>query len=245
MPLTKMGYPLPSVFTYHHMNEHALLINLVNSEENTLLLRFAAAQALIKRYGNNIVINQGVASLLALWPALVITKEQIEEVKQLLKNLDVENIEAGTHWRLPIFYDKNATDLQTVATQLHLDIDEVISLHKSAVYTVSFIGFLPGFPYLTGLPEALAVPRKAAPVAHVSQGSVAIAAGFCGIYPQASPGGWYVLGNCPVPLFDKEREQPFLLRPMDTVSFQGITEKAWKSAVKENKFTDLNTYKHG
>jgi KipI family sensor histidine kinase inhibitor len=227
------------------MNEHSLLINIENAGNETLRWRTAAAQALKNHYGNKVIINQGAASLLALWPMQIISQKEITEVVQLLENVAIENAAPGTQWRLPIFYDRTATDLLAVATQLNLDVEEVIALHKNAAYTVSFIGFLPGFPYLIGLPDILAIPRKHKPAAKVAKGAVAIAVGLCGMYPQASPGGWYVLGNCPVPLFDKEREQSFLLRSMDTIHFYEITEKSWKALIKENKFTHINTYKHG
>jgi KipI family sensor histidine kinase inhibitor len=89
-------------------------------------------------------------------------------------------------------------------------------------YRVAFLGFLAGFPYLIGLPEALALPRLASPRPRVPAGSVATAAGQCGIYPRQSPGGWRLLGRTLAPLFDPRREAPALFAPGDTVRFEPV-----------------------
>jgi KipI family sensor histidine kinase inhibitor len=69
-------------------------------------------------------------------------------------------------------------------------------LHASGVYTVGAVGFVPGFPYLLGLPKGLAIPRRSSPRPRVPAGSVAIAGGMAGIYPRVTPGGWWLLGTC-------------------------------------------------
>lgn len=100
-----------------------------------------------------------------------------------------------------------------------LSPDEVIALHSGATYTVAAIGFSPGFPYLTGLPEPLWLPRRATPRVSVAAGTVAVAGGQAGIYPHASPGGWHVLGRTPARLFDPAAVPPALLQCGDRVRF--------------------------
>ena len=95
----------------------------------------------------------------------------------------------------------------------------IVERHAAATYTVAFIGFTPGFPYLHGLPAALAAPRRERPAALVPAGAVAIADGQAGIYPSASPGGWWVLGTTDARLFDPRRSPPALLAAGDEVRF--------------------------
>jgi KipI family sensor histidine kinase inhibitor len=105
-----------------------------------------------------------------------------------------------------------------VAGSLGLSENEVVRLHSSVDYTVAAVGFAPGFPYLTGLPERLQLPRLATP-RKVEVGSVAIAGNQAGIYPSDSQGGWHVLGRTDLRLFDINRSQPALLKPGDRVRF--------------------------
>lgn len=116
---------------------------------------------------------------------------------------------------IPVVYD--GVDLDDING---LSAAEVIALHTSAEYVVAFLGFAPGFPYLSGLPERLRVPRLATPRTAVPAGSVAIADEWCGIYPTASPGGWRLLGHTDVTLFDPRREEPALLAPGTRVRFR-------------------------
>ncbi len=105
-----------------------------------------------------------------------------------------------------------------VAGMLGLSEKEVIRLHCGAEYTVAAVGFAPGFPYLTGLPERLHLPRMATP-RKVAAGSVAIAGNQAGIYPFDSQGGWHVLGRTDLWLFDPVGTQPALLKPGDRLRF--------------------------
>ena len=116
---------------------------------------------------------------------------------------------------IPVVYD--GADVDGIDG---LTADDVVALHTSVDYTVAFLGFAPGFPYLTGLPERLRVPRLATPRTSVPAGSVAIADEWCGIYPTSSPGGWRLLGRTDVTLFDPRRDPPALLAPGTRVRFR-------------------------
>ena len=85
---------------------------------------------------------------------------------------------------------------------------------------MAFCGFAPGFGYLTGLPDDLHVPRRATPRTRVPAGSVALAGPYAGVYPQASPGGWQLVGRTDAVLFDVDRDPPALLMPGTTVRFR-------------------------
>lgn len=110
-------------------------------------------------------------------------------------------------------------DLADVAHHTGLAADEVVRRHTAADYRVAMLGFAPGFPYLLGLDPALATPRLATPRERVPAGSVAIGGAQTGLYPQASPGGWRVIGRTDAVLFDPARDPPTALQPGDRVRF--------------------------
>lgn len=127
-------------------------------------------------------------------------------------------------WKLPVCYDAEfGIDLEEVSQQTGKTLEQIITLHTSATYTVYGIGFLPGFLYLGGVPKDLETPRRASPRLHVKKGSVGLARKQTGIYPQDCPGGWNIIGNCPIPIFDAEKENPCFISVGDTVSFYSIT----------------------
>lgn len=113
-------------------------------------------------------------------------------------------------------------DLAAVAREAGMSPERVVELHAAARFTVAFVGFSPGFGYLTGLPRALEVARLAAPRPLVPAGSVAIAGAFAGVYPSATPGGWRLIGRlapgAPV-LFDPGSDPPARLAPGERVRF--------------------------
>lgn len=124
----------------------------------------------------------------------------------------------GPTVRVPVTYD--GPDLERVAEHWHCSVDDVVDLHTSTGFTALFCGFAPGFSYLAGLPPDRPVPRLATPRRRVARGSVALADGWCGIYPTASPGGWLVIGTTDAPLWDADREPPALLPPGTRVRFE-------------------------
>jgi UPF0271 protein len=94
---------------------------------------------------------------------------------------------------IAVRYD--GADLDEVATRAGTSPDEVVRLHAARTYTVSFVGFLPGFGYLREVDPRIAIPRRATPRTRVPKGAVGIAAGYTGVYPFASPGGWNLVGT--------------------------------------------------
>ncbi len=126
-------------------------------------------------------------------------------------------------WRLPVCYDFDfGIDLLDASEFLGMETSELITMHTAQKYTVYGIGFLPGFMYLGGLPKELEVPRKSTPRLNVAKGAVGLAAKQTGIYPQDSPGGWNIIGNCAVPIFDATAEPPCFVSVGDKVQFYAI-----------------------
>lgn len=129
---------------------------------------------------------------------------------------------------IPVCYDSDlAPDLEAIASGAGLSTSDAAALHASAVYTVRFLGFSPGFAYLAGLPAALHAARLDSPRPRVRAGSVGVAGARCGIYPSETPGGWRLIGATPLPMFDAQRPDPCSLRAGDRVRFRAITREEY------------------
>jgi KipI family sensor histidine kinase inhibitor len=140
------------------------------------------------------------------------------------KKSDARSIE------IPVCYDPEfALDLDHVASHAKLTPTKVVDLHSRAEYRVSCIGFVPGFPFLAGLPKELATPRRATPRKEIPAGSVAIGGAQTGIYPLRSPGGWNLIGRTPLHLFDPEKGPPAFLRAGDCIRFRAITREEFEA----------------
>ena len=113
-------------------------------------------------------------------------------------------------------------DLDEASAAVGLKPDRYVAKFCGAEYRVAFVGFIAGFPYLMGLPDELAVPRRSAPRDRVPAGSVAIAGTQCGIYPRVSPGGWRLLGVTRATIFDHARRPPALFAPGNRVRFESV-----------------------
>lgn len=124
---------------------------------------------------------------------------------------------------IPVWY--NGPDLEVVSQKTGYTVPEIIEMHTRPLYTVFMIGFVPGFPYLGGMDERLATPRKEIPRLRIAAGSVGIAGGQTGIYPLETPGGWQIIGQTPIKIFDISRESPFFLSAGDVLRFVPIEEE--------------------
>jgi KipI family sensor histidine kinase inhibitor len=145
--------------------------------------------------------------------------EVLDELAARLPSLELPPAEtvAGETVEIPVSY--HGEDLPEVADLTGLDAEEVVRRHTAPEYTVAFLGFSPGFPYLVGLDPALEVPRRDTPRTAIPAGSVGLAGNQTGIYPTASPGGWQLIGRTSVTLFDPARDPPALLAPGSHVRF--------------------------
>jgi KipI family sensor histidine kinase inhibitor len=119
---------------------------------------------------------------------------------------------------IPVVYD--GADLEAVAREVGITVDEVVSRHTGRELVVGWLGFAPGFAYLTGLDPVLHVPRLATPRTTVPAGSVAIAGPYSAVYPTASPGGWRLLGRTDARVWNVTAEPPTPFRPGTRVRFE-------------------------
>jgi inhibitor of KinA len=130
--------------------------------------------------------------------------------------------------RIPVVYGGQwGPDLQDTARMCGLSGEELVRLHSSVEYRVLMIGFVPGFPYLEGLPEQLQAERLSVPRLRVPYGSVGIGGSQTGIYPLESPGGWRLIGRTALALFRPGEEEPSLLRAGDRVRFDPVESAEW------------------
>lgn len=169
-------------------------------------------------------------SLTVLYDPLHTSRAALEPaLARLLEERGAAGAQPGRRWRLPVCYGgEYGPDLAEVAAAKGLTPEEAIRLHQDTEFLVYMLGFLPGFPYMGDLPDALAVPRRAEPRLRLPTGSVAIAGTLTAIYPWESPGGWHLIGRCPVPLFDARWRSPALLRAGDRVRFEPITPERFQ-----------------
>jgi KipI family sensor histidine kinase inhibitor len=144
-----------------------------------------------------------------------------QHIDEALMSKDINELQQTYNTiKIPVCYcSRCGYDQAEVARSLHLHVDDIAHIHSSSAYKVAMIGFMPGFPYLDGLPERLWTTRLNSPRQQVAAGSIGIAGNRCGIYPQATPGGWRIIGRTAATLFDEGRSQPSLLHAGDTVIF--------------------------
>jgi len=126
----------------------------------------------------------------------------------------------GVEVVVPVEFD--GPDLTVVAEHWSVDVPAVLRRLTGTRFRVAFCGFAPGFPYLTGLPAELALPRLSTPRPRVPAGSVALAGPYAGIYPSASPGGWLLVGRTDLTLFDVHDDPPARLSPGTPVRLAAV-----------------------
>jgi KipI family sensor histidine kinase inhibitor len=212
---------------YLPMGEAALLVEGTPTQPliNRYVLALAQAldaQALPAVRSSVPAIN----SLLITFDPLLLSPARLQEqVEVLLKRLEPVPEMPARVVSIPVIYGNEAgPDLQEVAQSLGLTPSKVVSEHCARVYRVMMIGFAPGFPYIGPLPADLDLPRRSTPRSAVPAGSVAIAAGLTGIYPARLPGGWHLIGQTTLRLFDPSASPPSTLAPGDGVRFVPLDE---------------------
>ncbi len=216
----------PQIFQY---NETSILIKFEEDiNENLLNLLLQLRKNILQDNTKQIlqVINT-YDSLLVIYTRTINNfYEAKTELLDQLKHVNVENKKETETKRIPVCYDENfGWDLGLLSEELNLSISEIIEKHTAKLYTVYFIGFLPGFPYLGGLDSSLFHRRKSEPRRQIPVGSVGIADQQTGIYPTDSPGGWQIIGRSPLQLFDKNHsDQPCFLQAGDKVKFESISK---------------------
>lgn len=170
-------------------------------------------------------LHPAYCSLLVKFDALKLRHDDLEaRLRPYLDRLDESNLPVPRQREIPVCYgEEHGPDLAEVCDLHCLSPQQVIDLHSSATYIVYFLGFVPGFAYLGGLPEALVTPRLAVPRRSVPPGSVGIAGHQSGVYPFATPGGWRLIGRTPLAMFRRDRDDMSFLSIGDRVRFTSIS----------------------
>ena len=145
-------------------------------------------------------LHPAYCSLLVVFDPLTTEPEWLEAE---IRGIDMAHIPLPPSRlvEIPVHYD--GPDLEEVAAYHGITARRVVELHSSALYTVYFLGFVPGFAYLGGLPEEIATPRRESPRKQVPAGSVGIAGTQTGVYPFVTPGGWQLIGQTTIEMFDR------------------------------------------
>lgn len=223
-----MSIPEPSI---NFATENAILLSFaepgLNPEEPSL----SAEQLQMRIVDLASALRQSnVANLLIdLVPApgsLLLVLQDGHSARRVLKAAekfwasDLSSQHETRQVEIPVFYGgDHGPDLAIVAQYCGLTESAIIERHCAPAYTVSALGFMPGFAYLTGLDASLVIPRRSTPRNRIRAGSVAIGGTSTGIYPADSPGGWHIIGHTRLTLFDPDVSPPTYLQPGDTVCF--------------------------
>jgi inhibitor of KinA len=168
-----------------------------------------------------------------------ISPQDLEEI--ILNSTEViekKSLSYTKTWKVPVCYHPTlGKDLATLSNHHNISTEEIVKIHTEGIYTLHFYGFLPGFMYLGGLNERLHTPRKISPELKIKAGSVALGGTQTGIYPQESPGGWYIIGNSPLKFFESKNDSMVTPLPGDNIKFIPIELERHQKIMKlvENK----------
>ena len=204
----------------------------IDAEVNTRAIRIARA---VERSGMPVTdVVVGYRSVMVYVDPLAETASGIERrLQEMAADPPGADEATGATVEVPVCYDGPCgPDLQDIAAFAQCSVEEVIQRHLALEYRVFVVGFVPGFAYMASVDPKIAAPRRSSPRLKVPPGSVAIAAGQTGIYPAETPGGWSLIGRCPVRPYDPDRPEPFLFHPGDTVRFTRISESAYRASTE-------------
>ena len=187
------------------------------------MLEYVSAYSSVTVFYNPAQVKQFQKEQLHLQPKLLAYQVLAELLKEVLSKLDNGVVTKPRTVEIPVCYGGEfGPDLAYVAEYNNITIEEVIEIHCQGQYLVYMIGFAPGFPYLGGMSEKIATPRRPSPRLEIPAGSVGIAGMQTGVYPIATPGGWQLIGRTPLSLFRPQDECPSLLQAGDIIRFRPI-----------------------
>ena len=205
----------------------ALSVELGDDINREVNARVLALEYLIQQRGLSGVTETvpSYRSLLVYYDPLVVGWDALtKSLHALWRDARPEVLPPARTVEVPCCYGADlGFELEAAAEKIGLSPDEVARLHVDADYYVYFVGFTPGLPYMTGMPESLHIPRLVQPRLKTPPGSVSIGGIQCCIYSVESPGGFWVLGRTPLRLYDPQSADPILLRAGDHVRFTMIT----------------------
>lgn len=182
----------------------------------------------------------GVRGLVPAFASLLVEYDPLAVKTEVLVGLicgmdfDEASDDAGRVWDIPVRYGGDyGPDLDDVASRLDRTPEAVVNLHQSQPYRIYCLGFAPGFPLAGILPPELRLPRRSTPRTAVYAGAVAIAGAQTGIYPAKTPGGWHLIGQTPMPLFDWRASPPCRYAPGDFLRFRAVSIEEHEHLLEE------------
>ena len=228
---------------YSRLNSYSILIDWPELIDETMLQDVLNYKLGVEKLYNKqkVEVIHTYSSILIIY-SVTIDKfnNAVLELKKLYAELKKQIKTTTLLWEIPVCYDAiYGTDLDMFSKLKTLPKSEIIRLHSEAIYTVFFIGFLPGFLYLGGLDSQLYLDRKSTPNLSVKKGSVAIGGNQTGMYPQDSPGGWHVIGNSPVELFNAGKYPPCFIKAGDKLKFYEVDKTQYqkiKAQIAQNNY---------
>ena len=232
-----------NVKKYFVFNESSILISYDCPINSKLISNLSNAKKRIEIKLNDCIVEivQSINSLLVIFD---VTKISTDNIIAELKKIEIKEndlLESHKTWQIPVCYDlKYAVDLKDLAKEKKLSTLEIINIHKSKVYDVLSMGFLPGFMYLGFTDENLHCERKDIPSQDIKKGSIGIALNQTCIYPQDSPGGWHIIGVSPLDFFDLKSKNPCFAKPGDKIQFTEISNKQFEKMQKEKPIKPIS-----
>lgn len=208
--------------------ENALTVYFAEEPSEVLSCRIMSVVETIKgRFADALIdVVPSYVTLVVVYDTSQLSRAQAQQLLWACVNAPSDTIAQPLRKHvLPVFYTEHyCPDLTWVAQLSDVSVDTIVEWHTARVYSVYAIGFAPGFAYLGELDERLQFPRLSTPRKRVPAGSVAIAERQTAVYPMASPGGWHVLGLCPLKLFDLHDDPSTPFTVGDEVVFEAIDE---------------------
>jgi len=221
------------LFNISEFTENIFLIKLSNNSINlNNSLYFLSLSKFLRTKSVWLEVIPAEESIAIKYDSLQVSSKKakdliLSDIKEF-KYQDESNKKALIH--VPVYYSEEfGLDINELTTSKSISIKELADLHSSVDYEVKMIGFNPGFAYLGDLPEKLKVSRLPNPRTNLLPGSVGIAGNRTGIYPFGGPGGWRIIGRTPLRLFNKNKEDPFLINSGMRVKFEPINKKSYES----------------
>ena len=217
------------------VSDHAVLVEFGStiSDPTTRAVQSLDRAIAQKKPTGVIEVTPAFVNLLVVFDPLQTQHDRvIDALQPLLEYTENADTPITVH-SVDVCYDQSfSPDLEAVASQSHLEAQQVVEAHLSARYKVGMYGFAPGYAYLSGTPTNIQVPRKAKPVRDVPAGSVMIAGPQCLVTTLTMPTGWSVIGRSPTIILTDDPDKPFLFEVGDEVEFRRIDKHQFDTQMK-------------
>ena len=225
-----------SLKTYFVYNESSILISYNCPINYKLISNISNTKKRIEINISDSILDivQSINSLLVIFDRTKISADDLIKELKRIEDIEVVLSKSNKTWQIPVCYGfEYAVDLENLAKEKKLAPSEIINIHKSKVYDVLSIGFLPGFMYMGFTNQRLHCERKKIPSLDIKKGSIGIALDQTCIYSQDSPGGWHIIGVSPLDFFDAKSRNPCFANPGDKIQFIEISSKKYQKMKKD------------